>query len=97
MNRKLSDVIGNENFMQFYIKTLEAAKKYQFLVKMDEFIYHSKLQKAGFMHRDAFYHLSCAKASKNKPHECICFQLNLEGALRQVAELEYGSDFVNNL
>jgi len=97
MNQKLSDIIGWKNYLDFYVKTLEMAKKYQFLVKIDDFIYHSTYQQAGFMFRDTFYHVCCARASTKTPHECICFQHNLDFAYRHAAELKYGPDFVKNL
>lgn len=96
MNQKLSDVIGWEYYLEFYIKTLVMAKKYQFLVKIDEFIFHGIHQQAGFMFRGTFYHVCCARASTKKPHECSCFQHNIDSAYRHAAELKYGPDFVKN-
>ena len=97
MNRKLSDVIGIRNYIEFYVKSLELAKKYQFLVKFDEFIYHRDHKQAGFMVGDTFYHVCCPSASIHKPQECSCFQFNIDAAYRHASELKNGPDFVKNL
>lgn len=77
--KKLSDVIGATNNIEFLNAAFMYYEHYKVIVKPTEWVYHEKLKQAGFYYQDMFLHVACKKCSGDKPHKCTVFHSNMRG------------------